>query len=281
MPIGILHTKNRVFPLLRISHGNTFAPARVYFPLIAILTVTNTHNHTFYAMQKQIEDKLSLFQVVIIVLSLYVLLSLVVSTFFKLDPEVQKLLEWVDNAICIVFLADFAARYRKAPDKWQFMKWGWIDLVSSIPALDYFRAGRLLRLIRLLRVLRAFRSTKVLLNYVFRQKTHGAFTTAIIIAILMLVFSSIAILQVEDPTDSGTTIRSAGDALWWAFTTITTVGYGDTYPKTGEGRVIAVILMTVGVGLFGTFTAFLASIFVEDRKAPVTNGSMTRPDDIY
>lgn len=144
------------------------------------------------------------------------------------------------------------------------MKWGWIDLVSSIPTFDYFRAGRALRLIRLLRVLRAFRSTKVLLNHVFRKKTHGAMTSALIIAILMIIFSSIAILQVE--TDTSSNIKTAEDALWWAYVTITTVGYGDKFPVTTEGRLIAISLMTVGVGLFGTFTGFVASWFVAEKK---------------
>jgi voltage-gated potassium channel len=64
----------------------------------------------------------------------------------------------------------------------------------------------------------------------------------------------------------GSNIRTAEDALWWAYVTITTVGYGDKYPVTSEGRIIAVALITVGVGLFGTFTAFVASWFVEKRE---------------
>ena len=143
------------------------------------------------------------------------------------------------------------------------MRWGWIDLLSSIPTLEYFRPGRALRLVRLLRILRAFRSLKHLTNHVFRRKVQGAFTTVAIIAVLMVIFSSIAILQVED--DPNSNIKTAEDALWWSYVTITTVGYGDKYPVTTEGRIIAVFLMTTGVGLFGTFTGFVASWFVEER----------------
>ena len=92
----------------------------------------------------------------------------------------------------------------------------------------------------------------------------GTFTAVSIIAVLMILFSSIAILQVEDQPNSN--IKSAEDALWWSYVTITTVGYGDKYPVTTEGRLIAAVLMTVGVGLFGTFTGFLASWFVAERK---------------
>ena len=92
----------------------------------------------------------------------------------------------------------------------------------------------------------------------------------------MLCFGSIAILQFEQgPTG---TIQSPGDAMWWAIVTVTTVGYGDTYPVSPEGRVLASVLMAAGVGLFGTFTAFIASWFlaaedeeeVECRRWPET-----------
>lgn len=210
------------------------------------------------------KEPLGLFQLIILVLSVYVLLSLAVSTFFKLDEEVQLLLDYIDNLICVVFLADFCLRYRRAQSKLAFMRWGWIDLLSSIPMLPHLRFGRVFRIVRLFRLLRAFRSTKLLVEYIFSNRTKGTLTSVLLIAVLMLIFSSLAILQVENEPTSN--IRSAEDALWWAFVTITTVGYGDKYPVTTEGRMIAVALMCVGVGLFGTFTAFVASWFVEGKE---------------
>lgn len=209
-------------------------------------------------------EKLGFLNLLILVLSIYVLVALLVDTFFKLPPEVSRILNMADNAICFVFLWDFGIRFYRAPHKLKFMQWGWIDLVSSIPALDFMRAGRMLRLIRLLRILRAFRSTKHLVQHIFRRRTQGALTAAAIIAVLMIIFSSIAILQVEQ--DANSNIKTAEDAIWWAYVTITTVGYGDKYPVTTEGRIIAALLMTVGVGLFGTFTAYLASWFVGETK---------------
>lgn len=87
----------------------------------------------------------------------------------------------------------------------------------------------------------------------------------------MVIFSAIAILQVED--DPNSNIKTAEDAIWWAYVTITTVGYGDKYPVTTEGRIIAAFLMTTGVGLFGTFTGFLASWFVAEKKQEEKNNS--------
>lgn len=98
------------------------------------------------------------------------------------------------------------------------------------------------------------------MGHLFKNKAEGAFTSVSVVAVLFIIFSSIAILQVEDDPESN--IKTAEDALWWAYTTVTTTGYGDKYPVTTEGRIVAALLMTAGVGLFGTFTAFVASWFV-------------------
>lgn len=209
-------------------------------------------------------EKLTYFNLLILVLSLYILGSFLIDTFCVLPKETSRLLNYIDNTVCFVFLIDFIIRFRKAPDKLKFMQWGWIDLISIIPVIDYFRVARLLRIIRLLRILRAFRSTKKIVSHIFKNKAEGTFTTVSIVAVMLLIFSSIAILQVENKPESN--IKTAEDAIWWAYVTITTVGYGDKFPVTTEGRIIAAILMTGGVGLFGTFTAFASSWFLIESK---------------
>jgi voltage-gated potassium channel len=209
-------------------------------------------------------NQLGILNLVVFVLSVYVLMAIFIDTVFVLPIETSVLLNYIDNAICVFFFLEFCIRFFQAEDKLKFMRWGWVDLISSIPAVSYLRAGRVLRLIRLLRLIRAFRSTQSFIHHVFKNKAQGTFTSAAILAILLIIFSSIAILQVEK--DPASNIRSAEDAIWWAYVTITTVGYGDKYPVTTEGRVIAAVLMTAGVGLFGTFTAYVASWFVAERQ---------------
>jgi voltage-gated potassium channel len=208
--------------------------------------------------------KITFLDIVILILSLYVLIALLADTFFKLPSEVSRLLDLIDNGICAIFLYDFFYRLVKAPSKLKFLKWGWIDLVSSIPAFPCLRYGRLIRLLKILRVLRAIRSVKILTE-LFKSREHGTFATVSFIAILMIIFGSISILQVEQG-DPSSNIKTAGDAIWWAFTTITTVGYGDRYPVTGEGRFIAGMLMITGVGLFGTFTGYVAAWILQGKK---------------
>jgi voltage-gated potassium channel len=209
------------------------------------------------------KKELNLFNIIILVLSLYVLISLIVTTFFVLSDEVTVLLNYVDNVICIIFLVDFAIRFKKANNKLVFMKWGWIDLISSIPYIDFLRAGRVLRLIRLIRVFRAFKATKLIFEHINRNKKQSALTSVALISFLMVIFSSIAILQFEKDVNSN--IKTAEDAIWWSYVTITTVGYGDKFPITTEGRIIGAVLMTMGVGIFGTFTALVSSWFIQNK----------------
>ena len=209
------------------------------------------------------KKELNLFNIIILVLSLYVLISLIVTTFFVLSDEVTVLLNYVDNVICIIFLVDFAIRFKKANNKLVFMKWGWIDLISSIPYIDFLRAGRVLRLIRLIRVFRAFKATKLIFEHINKNKKQSALTSVALISFLMVIFSSIAVLQFEKDVNSN--IKTAEDAIWWSYVTITTVGYGDKFPITTEGRIIGAVLMTMGVGIFGTFTALVSSWFIEKK----------------
>ena len=209
-------------------------------------------------------EKIGTLNIIVLILTLYVLGALIVDTVFRLPDEISSLLGYFDTTICAFFFIEFSIRLYKADNKLKFMKWGWIDLVSSIPMIGIFRVGRIFRLIRLIRVIRAFHSTKKVISHIYKNKAQGALTSVSVIAILLVIFSAIAILQVE--TDPNSNIKTAEDAIWWAYVTITTVGYGDKFPVTTEGRIIAAVLMTAGVGLFGTFTAYVASWFVIDEK---------------
>ena len=214
------------------------------------------------------------FNIIILVLSTYVVIALLVDAFVELPLELSRLLHEIDYIICFFFFIDFLIRFFTAKSKLEYMRWGWIDLISSIPVFDFFLAGRMFRIIQLLRVIRAFRSMNLIFRYFFKNKVQGAFTSVGIVAILMIIFSAIGILGVEKDAP-GSNIRTAEDALWWSYVTITTVGYGDRYPVTSEGRLIAAALMTVGVGLFGMFTAYVASWFVVKRDE--NNTQKTEP----
>jgi voltage-gated potassium channel len=204
-------------------------------------------------------DEIGPFQFVVLVLSLVVLSTLVIETVIDLPTEVARLVETIDNLVCVVLLIDFLVRFRRAPSKSTFMRWGWIDLIASIPTLDVLRLGRLVRVFRVLRMLRGMRLVHRLITTVFRNRIRGGLAMVALTVFLLLSFSSVSILIFEQGPDAN--ITTAGDAIWWSVATLTTVGYGDHFPLSGEGRLLAAVLMFSGLGLFGTISGLTASLF--------------------
>lgn len=201
------------------------------------------------------------FDLVILVLSVFVLGALAAEVMLDLSAETVTVLNRIDFAICIVFLSDFFWRFYKAPDKKSFLKWGWIDFLASIPVVSELRWARLIRVLRILRILRAFRSGKTLISYVFHRKGQSALSIGLLTGCLALFSGAVLILEVEAGHPDAN-ILNANDAIWWSMVTVTTVGYGDFYPVTLEGRIIASALMVVGIGLFGTLSGAMASILL-------------------
>ena len=205
-------------------------------------------------------DRQPSYQIFMLALCVVALGAILAQNAFRLDPEIERVLHYADFAICVAFLFDFFVTLWRTPDRWRYFRtWGWIDLISSIPTFDVARWGRLARVARLLRILRALRATRVLRKVMSQQRRQSTSFAAAFIAFLLILGASTAILHFEPPDSN---IKSAGDAVWWAFTTITTVGYGDRFPISTAGRVIACVLMTAGVGLFGAFSAALAAWFL-------------------
>ena len=215
-------------------------------------------------LQQGGDTRVGPFQIVLLFFSILVLGSLVADTFFKLPADVSRILQGVDLFICALFFFDFCVRFRNAKSKLTFMKWGWIDLVACIPNIDVLRLGRLVRVLRVIRLLRGVRSLHRLFQLLFQNKRQGGFASVIFTAFIMIVFSSIAILICEREPESN--IKTAEEALWWSITTITTVGYGDKYPVTTEGRCIATVLMFSGVGMFGILSGLVASFFLGEQQ---------------
>ena len=107
------------------------------------------------------------------------------------------------------------------------------------------------------------KSAKEIIRYIVTNKTESVLLTTGLVSIVLLTIGSISILLFEG--GEGSNIKSGGDALWWAFVTITTVGYGDYYPVTAAGRVVAAILMIGGIGMFGAYTGYMANLFLAKK----------------
>jgi voltage-gated potassium channel len=197
----------------------------------------------------------------VLAFSIYILIALAVDLLLPISEEVSRLISGIDFFICMILLGDFIRNFRHAPNKMKFMRWGWLDLVSSIPLIEPLRLGRLARVIRLIRVLRIVR-IGLTMRYLVQRRQVETSVVGIIAAFLMIVFTgSISILMVETSEDS--TITTAEAAVWWSIVTITTVGYGDYFPVTTPGRIVASIVMICGIGIFSVIAGTLASMLTQ------------------
>ncbi len=219
----------------------------------------------------------NLFILLLTVFSLAVMVLLVL----PLDPQTHQLLYVYDNAVCVIFLLDFAYNITGSRPKRQYFihQRGWLDLLGSIPAFGLFQLSALLRLARLSRLariahlLRGNSRRELVHDMVVNRGEYATFIT-ILAAGTVLCVSSILILQFEGRSPDAN-IVTGGDALWWGFVTITTVGYGDFYPVTGLGRMVGVLVMFSGVGIIGALASILASYLVPppDNKEPAPSAA--------
>lgn len=173
----------------------------------------------------------------------------------RLSPGVLEYLEIVSWVVWAVFLIDFAARVFLADDRVRYAVTHWFDVLLIV--LPMLRPLRLLRVLAFARILNRS-ATRSLIGKV---TTYVGGT-----AVAALFLGALAILDVEQFAPDAN-IRSFGDALWWATTTITTVGYGDRYPVTTEGRFVAAALMLVGLAVVGVITASVAAWIVSNVRA--------------
>ena len=197
----------------------------------------------------------------------------------RTDPEVRSLLDWADTAICGVFLIDFVVSLVRAENRWRyFATWGWIDLISAIPALDVARWGRAARVLRILLVILGIKVARVLFSLFVRYRTRNAVLAGGLLVIFAVFTASIAILWVE--TDPRYMIKTAEDAVWWTLCTISTVGYGDLYPVTRAGRFVASLLLVLGVGIFGAMAGILAGWFTGETAQSRTRDVQQLTEEI-
>ena len=205
------------------------------------------------------EPKFSIWHIINLVLSIFVLVLLFIEMTIPLDESTLYIFGIIDTSVCLLFLGDFFYQIISRKDKLAYLKWGWIDLISSIPTIGVLRVGRLARIARIIRIIRAARASKHLFTELYKNRTRNIFLSVIGGSFLLVLVAtlSIKIFEVDLP---------AKDALWWSIYALLTGELGDYIPHTIEGRIISVLLMTAGVAVFGTFTASLATFFLEPEQ---------------
>lgn len=200
-------------------------------------------------------------------ISAVTILSLVniVLFFFVKNEAFLITLETINFLISGLFFIDFLRLFITARNKRQyfFRDYGWADLLASLP----YTVSSILRIFRLIKTLRVVRRDgfQTIIRGFNKDIASAAVLLVLFIIILLLEFGSVGILFLE-MNATGANITTASDAMWWVIVTIATVGYGDQYPVTNNGRIFASFVMIVGVGLFGVVTGFLANKFLPQSK---------------
>ncbi len=205
--------------------------------------------------------KLTAYDLVIGILAIFSLVILIIPIFVQLPPDAADTLNTLENSLCVVFFADFLRSLFRAPNKWAyFIKGGgWLDLLGSIPFGKFavFRVARLFRIARVMRTLKGNDFRKMLTG----QLAQNTLLFTLVIALILIFTIALLVLKAEQ-SNPHANITTYSNAVWWAFVTITTVGYGDYYPVTNLGRFWALILMFAGLGIIGVLSSFLASMFI-------------------
>ena len=188
----------------------------------------------------------------------------------NLSPALHSLCNWTLFVIWVFFAFDYFARLSIADNKRLFVRKNLLDLAAvALPFLP------------LLRAIRALAAVTVLSRRNRGSRSQQVTTSVVTLAFATWFVAGLAVTEAERRVD-GSNIQGVGDGWWWAITTMATVGYGDTYPVSTQGRIVGTALMLMGVALLGTITASIASNFnsTDSEDSPNGTSSASEVDDL-
>ena len=191
-------------------------------------------------------------------------LLLLVCYILPLNQSEKEVAYIVNNFLALIFLFDFFRGLWQATHKLRYLSTGWLTLLGGIPFVPVLVLFRIWRVTNMVRYMRKTRQHGVF-RTMLRSPAASTLMSTILLAIVVVTLSSMFVVSYEvDYPNSN--IKSGSDALWWSLVTVATVGYGDRYPVTAGGRLIAIGLMVVGVGLFSVLSSYLASRFIRTQQ---------------
>jgi voltage-gated potassium channel len=240
------------------------------------MAANSTTEHTTTASAAR---DITAYDLVIALLAVFSLIILALLIFVPLSPSTADILNALENLLCIVFLFDFFRSLFRAQNKWRYFLrgGGWLDLLGSLPfsRLAVFRIFRLFRVVRVMRTLKGNDYRKMLTG----RLAENTLLFTLVVA-LVLIFTIAGIVLYAEQGAPNANIKTYHDAVWWAFVTITTVGYGDFYPVTTLGQSMAIILMFFGLGIIGVLSSYLASTFISRQSRRRERLEAGKNDDV-
>lgn len=204
-------------------------------------------------------NPMSLMSLVLSIVSLAIVTSLI---FIPKTDDVYTLLFGIDTFICLFFWFQLLTDLFRSKQKWAYLKVHWIDFVASLPIIEQVRFARV---IQVFRVMRLIRSSNQILHYIRSNRREATVASIFLLLTLLVTVGSALMLMIEGDIPESN-IHNASDALWWVFVTISTVGYGDHYPVTTLGKILAAVIIVCGVGLFGMVAGLVSSMISDPGK---------------
>jgi voltage-gated potassium channel len=202
----------------------------------------------------------------LLILALAMVPLILVPLVVELDGAAEDAVIAADWFIWAAFAFEYVVRLALTDERARFVRHNWPDLlIVVLPFLRPLRIMRSARALRLLRLTRLAAALTVVTREGRRLLTRHKLHYALLTTMVMIVACALLVHAVEE--GHGGSIDTVGDSLWWAITTVTTVGYGDTFPVTPAGRGIAALLMATGIALFGVLTANLAALLVDQGSS--------------
>ena len=229
--------------------------------------------------------KVSKTEVVIGFLAVLSILLVVLGNLMLARGRVPVGVYTVDVIICGVFAWDFVKRLRDSGSGRDFLKKSWYEPLSMVPAISLdmiaglpgLSAGlRALRLVRFVRVVLVAARLKRSLSVADRFVERSQLLYLIVIAASIVIAAAFSVLAIEFRVPQSQ-IQGVSDALWWALSTVTTVGYGDVVPSTPLGRIIGMLLMVAGIGVMATLISQVSATVVESRLTRVRSQRRAAP----
>ncbi|WAI02001.1 ion transporter [Methanogenium organophilum] len=196
------------------------------------------------------------YEIFIAAVSILSVFNMVLSNIPGVDQDAVNVVFIINAVLTLLFISDFGIRLGTAPSRsYYFLRdYGWADLLAVIPM---FRIFRLFRIYKAYRIVHKYGSGYIRM-YLSRNRAESAVYIVVLMVLLIIESGAFLVLQAEQGSPSANII-TASDAIWWAYVSITTVGYGDRYPVTPVGRLVGILVLTTGVAVFATFAGLISS----------------------
>lgn len=219
------------------------------------------------------------YEVFILLLSILSVVNIVFYILPDLVPAATVVVEIIDVMISMIFMLDFFYRLMTTDSKYHyfFKNWGWADLLSALPV----PVAKIFRLFRIIRVMYLIRKSGVgrLREEISAHRAEVALFFILIFIIIIIELSSVLVVQLESASPDAN-ILTGGDAVWWAFVTVSTTGYGDLYPVTTGGRMVSIVLMISGISVFGILAGFLSTKLVPSKTKEIPGKESCKNSDL-